>query len=69
MKTLGMSPDDDDDDVMGFFLINYSVMVPLTGAVVGRYLLCPGHLSVPATGRRLAQRVPDSAAHEDAEGL
>lgn len=64
-----MSPD---DDVMGqntFFLINSCVMVPLTDAVVGRYLLCPGHLSVPATGRRLAQRVPDSAAHEDAEGL
>lgn len=59
------------DDLMSnntdFFLIN-SVVVPLTG-VVGRYLLCPGHLSVPATGRRLAQRVPDGAADEDAEGL
>lgn len=52
-----------------FFLVDSSVVVPLTGAVVGRYLLCPGHLSVPATGRRLAQRVPDGAADEDAEGL
>lgn len=51
-----------------FFLIISSVVVPLTG-VVGRYLLCPGHLSVPATGCRLAQRVPDGAADEDAEGL
>lgn len=47
---------------------DFSSLVHLTGAV-GRYLLCPGHLSVPATGRRLAQRVPDGAADEDAEGL
>lgn len=41
----------------------------LTCAVVGRYLLCPGHLSVPATGCRLTKCVPDSAAHENTEGL
>lgn len=37
--------------------------------MVGRHLLRPGHLSVPATGCRLSTRVPDSAADEDAEGL
>lgn len=34
-----------------------------------RYLLCPGHLSVPATGRWLIKCMPDGAAHENTEGL
>lgn len=34
-----------------------------------RYLLCPGHLSVPAAGCGDAQRVSDGAADENAEGL
>lgn len=41
----------------------------LTSPVVGRYLLCPGHLSVPATGRRLTQCIPDGASHENTESL
>lgn len=41
----------------------------LTHPVVGRYLLCLGHLSVPATGCRLTKRMPDSATHENTEGL
>lgn len=30
-----------------------------------RYLLCTGHLPVPAAGRGHAEHLPDSAAHED----
>lgn len=37
--------------------------------VVGRYLLRPGYLSVPATGCRLTQCMPDGATHENTEGF
>lgn len=34
-----------------------------------RYLLCPGHLPVPATGCRLTKCISDGATHENTEGL
>lgn len=41
----------------------------LTRPVVGRYLLCPGHLSVSTPRCRLTKCVPDGAAHENAESI
>lgn len=55
--------------ILGFSITRPFKVSLLTSPVVGRYLLCPGHLSVPATGCRLTKRMPDSATHENTEGL
>ena len=49
-------------------ILNFPLFL-LTSPVVCRYLLCPGHLSVPVTGCRLTKCLPDGATHENTEGL